>query len=240
MPRFALPVLALTVVLAGCASYTTPGAAARLDTLALPPAAIEKALAATPSARFPARIATARIQAVGYHTRAHADTGGDFSVVAARDVETDDALARLQGLPRVAGVAPLGRILLPAHAGSLAELRLAAARLKCDVLLVYTFDTVVQAGEQRFAPLNVVALGLLRNKPLTVTTTAAAAIIDVRSEYYYGIAESTTTRTSRARVWDSAAVVDDLRVDTETQAFFGLVTELAATWSEVVAIYDGP
>jgi hypothetical protein len=224
------------VLIGGCASYTTPGGSVSLNELA--DVDINQMMSIQPAAEFPANLAVARVQAPGYQSYTTDSYGtGRYSVVTTREVETEEDFDRLNHMPQVSGVAPLNRILLPIKLDSIKALRTASARLKADVLLIYTFNTSFHAGEQKFKPLNVIALGFLNNKEITVTTTASAALFDVRTEFLYGIAESTAKETSHASVWGSSAAVDDLRVGTEKQAFTKLVPEIEKTWSQVVKTY---
>lgn len=245
----------LGLVLAGCASYTTPGGSVPLAELVETdisefqttepgggvPAAeraetgINAFLTTKPTARFPARIAVARVQAPGYASQSNSGFGtGRYSVVTTRDVESDESFKRMEAMPMVAGFGPLNRILLPTELDSLKALRTAAARLKADVLLVYTFDTSFRVGAQHFGPVNVIALGLLPNKEVAVTTTASAAFFDVRTEFLYGLAEATGRESRYASVWGSTDAVDELRVATERKAFDALVPEIEAAWAGIV------
>ena len=83
---------------------------------------------AKPLAAFPASIAVVRVQASGYQSQTAQGYGyGNYSVVTTRDVEKDDCMERLEKLPQVAGIAPIGRLLLTPHLQSDMELRQAAA-----------------------------------------------------------------------------------------------------------------
>lgn len=229
---------AVFLVLVGCASYTTPGGGVRLGQLA--DSDINELMAKQPAATFPANIAVARVQAPGYQSYKVSSFGtGRYSVVTTREVETEEDFERLSKLPDVAGIAPLNRILLPSYLDSVKALREASARLRADILLIYTFDTTFHAGEQKFAPLNVISLGFLKNKKVTVTTTASAALFDVRTEYLYGLSEATAMESKQASVWSTSDAVDDLRVSTEKEAFHNLLLEIEKTWSGIRAQYAG-
>ncbi len=233
MEIYKVIVLAVAVILGGCASYTTPGGGVSLSQLA--DADINELMAKMPAAAFPANIAVARVQAPGYQSyRLNSFGSGRYSVVTTREVESEEAFIRISRLPQVAAIAPLNKILLPVELNSVKSLREAAARLKADVLLIYTFDTTFHAGAQKFAPLNVISLGFLNNKPVTVTTTVSAAFFDVRTEYLFGLAEVTAQEMKNASVWSTSDVVDDLRVVTEKAAFAQLVPELEKTWLGIV------
>lgn len=231
--RGSVALILVLIGLSGCASYTTPGGPAAISELAS--ADINALMAQEPAATFPARIAVVRVQEPAY--RSHRNNGfgsGRYSVVLTRDVESDESVQRLGKMTGVAGVGTLNRLLLPRRLDTLESLRESAARLKADVLLVYTFDTTFTVGEQKFLPLNTIALGFLKNKRVNVTTTASAAFFDVRTEFLYGLAEATAKDSKRASVWGEADAVDDLRVATEQQAFEDLVGEVEKTWSGIV------
>lgn len=230
--------LLLAVIVSGCASYTTPGGSVKLADLA--ETDINELLATKPTASFPARIAVARVQAPGYASQTGSGFGtGRYSVVTTRDVEGEENFKRMEAMPMVAGFGPLNRILLPTELDSVKALRTAAARLKADVLLIYTFDTSFRVGAQHFGPVNVIALGLLPNKEVAVTTTASAAFFDVRTEFLYGLAEASARESRYASVWSSGDAVDELRVATERKAFEALVPEIEKAWVGIVREHAG-
>jgi hypothetical protein len=222
--------LFVLIQLSGCAKYVTPGAGVTLTKLS--DASINELMSKQPAVSFPANISVARIQAPNYRSYRVASFGtGRYSVVTTREVETEADFERISNLPGVEGVAPLNRILLPEKLDSIKALREASARLRADILLIYTFDTSFHAGEQSFAPLNAISLGFLKNKKITVTTTVSAAFFDVRTEFLYGITETTAKQQKQASVWSEASVVDDLRVVTERNAFDKLIPEIEKTWA---------
>ncbi|MFB2802484.1 hypothetical protein [Shewanella seohaensis] len=71
-----------------------------------------------------------------------------------------------------------------------------------------------------------------------MTTTVSAALFDVRTEYLYGLAESTAKESRNASVWSTSDAVDDLRRVTEKQAFLQLIPEIEKTWAGVIAEYS--
>ena len=75
-----------------------------------------------PATTFPANIAVIRVQDSGYRSHSHHGYGrGRYSVVTTRDIETDEAFERLQQLADVEGVAPIGRMLVPANANTVKD-----------------------------------------------------------------------------------------------------------------------
>jgi hypothetical protein len=237
MRIYKVVMLFLAITLSGCASYTTPGGSVQLSQLA--DSDINELMSKKPAASFPANISVARVQAPGYQSyKVNSFGTGRYSVITTREVESDDDFIRLSKLPQLAGIAPLNRILLPVDLDSVKALREASARLKADILLIYTFDTTFHAGEQKFAPLNVISLGFLKNKQVTVTTTVSAAFFDVRTEYLYGLSEATAQEVKSASVWSTSDAVDDLRISTEKAAFQKLVPEIEKTWLGIVTQYS--
>lgn len=236
MNIFKIVTLGILIILSGCASYTTPGGGVQFSELA--DTDISELMSKEPAATFPANISVARIQAPGYQSYKVSSFGtGRYSVVTTREVETEEGFERLSNLPEVAGLAPLNRILLPANLDSIKSLREASARLKADILLIYTFDTSFHAGEQKFAPLNVISLGFLKNKEVTVTTTVSAAFFDVRTEYLFGLSEATVRESKDASIWSTSDAVDDMRLLTERAAFQKLLPEIEKTWGGIISQY---
>ena len=204
----------LAFIVSGCATYTTPGGNVELNLLA--DEDINSLMSKQPAANFPANLAVARIQSTGYSNYQLSSYGqGKFSVVISRDVESEEDFSQIAKLSNIAGVAPLNKLFLPTKLDSIKSLRLAAARLKADILMLYTFDTSFHVGAQKYGPLNVISLGFLNNKEINVITTVTAAFFDVRTEYLYGISEATAKQRKWGSVWGTGAVVDDLRVLTE-------------------------
>jgi len=228
--------IGIVLIFSGCAKYVTPGGGVHLSTLA--ESDINELMSKQPAATFPANISVARVQAPGYKTY-HTDSFGTgrYSVVTTREVESEEDFTRLSKLSNVAGIAPLNRILLPTNLDSVKALRMASARLKTDILLIYSFDTTFHAGEQSFAPLNAIALGFLKNKEVSVTTTVSAAFFDVRTEYLFGISEATAKESKNASVWSTSAAVDDMRVTIEKKAFQNLLPEIEKTWEGIINQY---
>jgi len=146
---------------------------------------------ALPQPSFPARIAVARVQPGDYQSSDTVSAGnGRFAVVISSETSLADAHADLGALPHVAGVAILNSILLPDHINSDADLRRAADRLSCDMLLLYTFNDAVRVDDHEIGPLGILSLGTLPNHEAKVVVTAEAALMDVRTGYIYSTAEA--------------------------------------------------
>lgn len=226
----------MLLAVCGCANYRTPGEAAELQTFSND-VAIEAAFARKPAARFPANIATVRVQAADYSCyNTPTCGGGNYSVVLTRDVEDPEALMRAAQWPLVAGLAPLGRLLLPAQLRDDRELRNAAAKLHADMVLIYTFDTKFYESEM-LKPIGLITLGLAPNTRIRIVSTASAILVDTRTGYIYGMAEATDRREDLSSAWDTESAVDDARSKAESAAFAKLVDELEKTWSAIVTTY---
>ncbi|MHC4260810.1 MAG: hypothetical protein ACYSTF_10450 [Planctomycetota bacterium] len=232
----------MILALMGCgASYVTPGAGADLSTLAgasLTDKDIQKVLDRKPVAPFPAHLATVRIQAPYYRSYMTDSYGsGRYSVVTVKEIETDKHFEQLARLPMIRSVAPLNQILLPTKLESDKELRVAAANLHADLLLVYTLHTVFRVRDHDIGPLGIITLGFLPNHEAKVTSTASAVLFDVRTGFVYGLAESTAREKQMTNVWTSQDTVDESRIKAESRAFEQLLDEFKLTWKGIVEQY---
>jgi len=134
----------------------------------------------------------------------------------------------------ISDVAAMSRLLLPPQLNTVKDLRLAAAGLKTDMLLVYSVDTRFTVESAEIGPLALISLGFLPNKKAHVTTTASAALFDVRSDFVYGSAEATASEQQRATVWSSTGAVEKSRLTTEVEAFHKLLGEVEKLWLNIV------
>jgi len=234
----ALFIVIIAIELAGCASYMTPGGAISIPEIT--EGDISEALAREPAASFPAQLIVARVQAAGYVSYSNRGHGqGSFSVLTARDIETDEDLVRLSAMPGIASVGQLSRVLLPTELNSTRDLRTAAAHLRGDVVLLYTLDTSFRTDTVRIGPLQAVSLGFFPNKKANVTATCAAAFIDVRTGYVYGVAEASATEEQRSNIWSTQSAIEEARVVAEREAFAGALIEVEKVWNTILDQYAG-
>jgi hypothetical protein len=245
--RLLLSIAIAVSLLAGCSSYTVPGGPAELAVLGVTKLDqanytdpdLRKHFDAKPLAQFPAMVAVARVQGANYQSRtANVYGHGRYSVVTTRDVEAEETVAKLGKLPQVRGIAAVSRMLLPARLESEQDLRSAAARVKADMLLLYTFDTQFYVRDYA-KPVTVVTLGLSPNRKAFVTTTASAVLLDTRSGFVYGGAEATAKSAQLASGWTDEDAVDDTRQRTERESFEKLVASLEKEWPAIVAEHTG-
>lgn len=223
--------------LTSCQSYAAPGAAADLalfNDLRVDDD-IEAAFELQPAAEFPARIAIARVQAPGYesYSTPKASDRGKYSVITTRELEEDADIRRILEQPMIAGVAPMSSMLIPDGPQSERDLRQAAARLRADMLLVYTVESKFWR-DGRLMPVAVLSLGLLATDKVHLTSVASALLIDTRTGFIYGAAEAT----AREDEWQHLATApsyDAQRLETEREAFHSLVAEFEEMWAMVLA-----
>lgn len=237
MNRF-ICIATLTLMLSACATYQTPGAGVSLGNLTQATPEIAELFEREPAAEFPARIATARLQAAGFQAGTTTCHGrGAFCIVTARDLDEEEDYGRLAELDGVAAIGRLTRLLVPAAISSIDDLRQSAAGLKADVLLVYSVDTRFIIEGQSLGPLSVVSLGLIPNKRAHVTSTASAALVDVRSGFIYGVAEATESDDQRATVWSTRQAIERARMGTEQRAVQQMIKEVESLWGDIAATH---
>lgn len=231
---------ACMALLCGCSTYTTPGSGVALGAITESDSEIADAFARQPAVVFPAQIAIARVASAGYRSWSNSSIGtGAFGIVTTRDIETDESLAQLAQMPRVAAVAPISRLLVPADLKNTRDLRTAAAQLRADVILVYTIDTRFRTESADLGPLQTIALGFLPSKKAVVNATCAFMIIDVRTGFIYGTGETTATEDQRSNVWGSTNAIEAARLRAERGAFEDGLGEVAKLWDSIVATHDG-
>jgi phosphoenolpyruvate-protein kinase (PTS system EI component) len=71
-----------------------------------------------------------------------------------------------------------------------------------------------------------------------IVTTCAAAFIDVRTGYVYGVAEGSATQTRHSSIWTTERTIDAARLKTEREALSAALKEVARTWSGIYAQYN--
>lgn len=245
--KLVLKIMLLILCLNSCAArYTTPGASVNISELA--DEDIAQILANKPTAAFPVNLAIARIQSSNYMQNnsrrgrvfMNHDYGSNtkFSMILTRNSEEDKAFEELSKLEGINQAAPFNRLLLPYNYTSIKDLRLAAAKMKSHMLLVYTFNTEFIIETKNYGPQNVFTLGYLKNKEVKVVTTASAAIFDVQTEYLFGLAEATSTSSKTSNSWKKKDEVDALKLKTEQDAFNKLLTEIKRVWQDIKEEYN--
>lgn len=225
--------LLLVVIVSGCASYVTPGGPANLTGVQNP--AMADLFLAKPAASFPARIVVARVQAANYRSYQGDSVlqAPTYSLITTQQLLSESQLAAIGNWPLLAGIAPLSRLLLPKQLASFEDLRMSAARLQADILLVYTLDTGFQVQGRSYGALSAISLGIIPDRDAYITSTASALFIDVRTGFVHGVAEATAKETSLTNIWGESSTIDRKRVETEQKAFDQLVIEAGKTWAGI-------
>jgi hypothetical protein len=224
----------ILVGLSGCVSYTTPGGP--VDLTGIQSADIQELMSREAAATFPASVSFARVQSPGYETLTAETYGnGSYVVVTNRELMSDARIEEISQWDAVRGVSPLSRLLIPSRLNSIDDLRTASANLKADVLIVFTLDTSFRVDGKSIGPLSVISLGLMRDRETVVNTTASAVFVDVRTGFVYGVAEATASAKQTTNAWNSKNAADQGRLNTEREAFDGLLLELGRTWTNIVA-----
>lgn len=193
---------------------------------------------AAPEASFPARIAVARVAtrscAPSRHDRREA---GQYLLEPSRTPAAEKAAKKLASLPSVAGVASINAILQPDCFPSDFNLRVAASRLKADVLLVYTICTSVEHDGVPLGPVTVATFGMIPTRSVTATVSATCALVDVRTGYILCRARATHSDTELATHWhkpDAASAAID---QAEDEAVAKLMEQFDPAWREVVKLH---
>ncbi len=231
-------VLVAALAAAGCTYYRTPGEGISIATIT--DADIVEAMKRVPAATFPARLAVVRVQASNYSSYTAQGYGtGRFSVLTTRDIETEADFARLGVLPGIAALATMNRLLLPGSLDSARDMRIAAAQLKADIVMLYTIDTSFRTDTTQIGPLQLVSLGFFPNKKAKVQSTCAVAFIDTRTGFIYGVAESTAVDDQRSDLWNKEEAIEKARVRAERAAFTGALGEVEKVWPSIVAAHGG-
>jgi hypothetical protein len=188
-----------------------------------------------PGAAFPAVIAAMRIQGPGWDGDGQGATGRT-RIVTLRDVEQQDDFDRFARLPMVSAVVPVNGMAAPRRVSSEGDLRAAAAMVHADLALLYTISTRWNT-ETTIPVIGLLTLGIFPNQMAKVTSTAAAALVDVRTGYVYALAESTDKQEQLANGWTSGSAEQQARRRAERKAFEGMMGELEGQWKRVADHY---
>ncbi len=200
---------------------------------------MQESFAAKPAAGFPAGIAAVRVQAPRYRSYYTEREGGvygqgRYSIITVKEVEEDADIQRIANkLPQVGGLISLSTLLLPQQLQTDREVREAAARLKADMVLLYTFDTSFHDNDASVA-LNVITLGLSPTRRVFVRVAASALLIDTRTGFIYAALEANEKRQLVSNAWESRETADRARRDAEKAAFKALVSEFEKNWPQII------
>ena len=225
-------------ILTGCGvRYQTPGAGA--DVAGLFKAAdeeIKDIVARQPASPLPVNLIVVRLQDEGYYSYSmkNAVNLGRYSIVMTRDIEDQADFERISKFPQLEQIGTLNRILLPAEIQTDKDLRISAAKLHADMLLLYTVDTKFWS-EDSAKPLSVVTLGFSPTVNVHMISTISGVLMDVRTGYVYGAMEATEKQTQLSSWWSNEDTIDQSRLRVEQIAFDKMLDEFEKLWIGVVA-----
>jgi len=128
-------------------------------------------------------------------------------------------------------------VLLPKNLQSTKDIRLAAASLKTDVVMLYSIDTKFHIEGQPLGPLSLISLGFIPNQNAHVTSTTAGALIDVRTGYIYGVAEATDRQEQLGTIWSTLGGIDGVRLETEAGSFQKFMQEAEKLFANTSSQY---
>ena len=189
-----------------------------------------------PPPPLPVNLIVVRLQDRGYHSYSMKDAVslGRYSIVMTRDIEDEADFERINKFPQLEQVGTLNRILLPAEIRTDKDLRVSAAKLHADMLLLYTVDTKFWS-EDSAKPLSVVTLGFSPTVNVHMISTISGVLMDVRTGYVYGAIEATEKQTQLSSWWANADTIDQSRLRVEQIAFDKVLDEFEKLWIGVVA-----
>lgn len=228
--------LLLMFMVSGCATYTPPGGKANLEHFG--PSDIRVGFEVKPSNPFPASIAVVRVQSPTYRNFNLNHNGGRFgsgrySVILAKELNEDKFLDKITELDQIGGLVSINRMLLPERLEGDKEIRVAASRLKADLVFLYTLDTTFFETDAS-KPLSVITLGLSPTNKISAHTTCSALLLDTRTGYIYAAYETTESSKTISSSWGSQDTADQSRRNNEEKAFEKLVEEFIVTWPRVL------
>ncbi len=249
-----LPIISIA---SGCTSYAAPGKAADMRLFKVsseemqgsdPDTPIDdpdilSLMQRKPASPLPVRLVMVRLQAPDYESYtihrsprwSESASQDRFSVITVRDVETKEDYERIQKFPQIAYLGTLNRLLAQGPMRDEKDLRMAAASMQSDMILVYTVDTLFQSEDQA-TPLSVVTLGLSPTVVVHMNTTVSAVLMDTRTGYIYGAAEAPDSQKQAAAWWTNQNAIDQARRRTERNAFVKMIDEFEKTWASVIQI----
>ncbi len=222
-------------ILSACSSYQTPGAAANIPSLA--ETSIQNQLIDEPIGHLPVNLLVVRIQAPGYTSATNSGYGsGRYSVVGTQGEGAHEALARIAAEPAVASVVCLNALMLSPVLNSIRDLRVLAAKLQFDAVLVYTVDTEFTVAKEQVGPWSTISFGWLAKEQATVTSQASGMLVDVARGRIYGLLDG-----NARNVWEAGAFshvkdsqVDQARLRAEQAAYGSFLDDFDRLWIDLL------
>ncbi|WP_432799117.1 hypothetical protein [Poriferisphaera sp. WC338] len=234
MKRCCIVVLLLIIGLSqfSCASYVAPMQGVSLGSITN--TEIKDAFASKPAAAFPASIVAMEVKKEGHWNRYNRYSVKGTQYRLADSLGETDTFESLRTLPMIRQLGPLNPLLAPEAFTTVDDLRQAAAPMKADMLLLYTFDTKSRVHDHDVGPLGLLTLGFLPNQESKANVVASLVLMDVRTGFIYGTtqAKSDAKRVSNSWLKDQARM--DAEREAEKKAFEKMVVRFEELWAGVV------
>jgi len=192
-----------------------------------------------PAPNFPARIALVRVQAPKYASMTAEGLGkGEFSVVSPQELPNAVQTQALDEWPAVDKVLVLNEHLLPERLKSLDDLRLVAAKMQADVLMIYTLDTGFEVDGHAYGASQKVPMSKKPAPEDSIVSSATAVLMDVRTGYPFGTVSGSAKQDHlSAEDWSAEPNLDQKRLEAEAQALSALIEATAPTWKGIAGPY---
>lgn len=196
----------------------------------------------TPAAVFPARVAVALVTPFGDYPRhryrekpPEASSERRFQLVGGRDPSR--IAERFAKLPSLAAAVSLSPQLVPTNFGSDFEPRVAASRLKADMLLIYSLFTEVEMDGVPLGPVSIATFGMIPNKTATASVRASCVLIDVRTGFVYCSARASHQSTDLATRWRTCEAASSAIDAAQGEALDKLWDQFEPAWRETVRLH---
>ncbi|GAA5494438.1 hypothetical protein Rhal01_00599 [Rubritalea halochordaticola] len=176
-----------------------------------------------PQAKFPVRIAVARVQ-----TR-----GSQIHLIEDRDFEREEHQQVISSLPQIRGMVNVDPGQLESTDTSYPELRKAARRLGCNMLAVYRFHASHQS-KNASTLLSVATLGAAPTNSHTTNATVSLTLIDASTGYIYGVSEETARTKSLSTSWGNGDSKESAKQRAQQKAYDQLIENLPRFWNSVL------
>ena len=234
--HFALPLLAVLVLVAGGCVGLQPKVGADLSIMGLDPevaASIHSDNRAQkgiePKAKFPLRLAVVELE------RGGRCRDGEASVRVV-DPESPEKLRELANLRAVAGMRIIDRRMVSGRQRHSAGVRRAAELAGAEMILIYTIH-ITDEDTDHLPPLTLFTLGLAPTTTTKGNAVVDALLMDTESGYIYGIGRTEASNTRLSNMWRSGRARDRAIARARQRAVAHLVDHMVDAWEAVIEEY---
>lgn len=159
---------------------------------------------------------------------------GHFRVVADRLPSENTELALIGKLPQISEVITFNPMLIPPALNSIRDLRVLAAKLQADLLLIYTLDVVVYAEKQPTGMLDALTFDLFADQGLEAKTRTTGMLVDVRTGHIYGLLSGEGSAGQEHVPFRKVSDTDSLRQHSEQESYRQFVADFSRLWQSVL------